>query len=128
MADFVDVNVGAVDLDLEGEDPGAEDFDGVEYLEAVLLVGEAVFQDFLDVLLQIGDFVAEPMVLEFHRIGHLLVLLAARLPVLLLADVGSGDEHAVLVFAARFDGLLDDLGVTWGTVSLTRSDSPVSSG
>ena len=120
MADFVDVDVGAADLYLEGEDPRAEHFDGVEDFGPLLLVRDAVLEYFLDVLLQIGDFEAKAMVLKFHGIGHPLVLQAAGLPVLLLADVRGRDEHAVLVLAARFNRLLDYLGRSFCTVSLTR--------
>ena len=77
-------------------------------------------------MLEKGDLVAEAVVLELHRVGQLLALLAAGLPVLLLANVGGRDQHAVLVLAALFDRLLYDLGGASRTVSLSLSVRPLS--
>lgn len=68
------------------------------------------------------------MILQLEGTRQFFVPQAAGLPVLLLGDVGGRDEDALVVLAAGLDGLLDDLTRDWGTVSLTRSLRPVSSG
>jgi len=110
LANFIEVDVWCIDFDLKSEDPCAQSSDSIDYLGSLFLVGLAVLDHFFNVLLQVGYLIAEPVVLQFHRMWHFLILLATSLPVFFLANVWSCDKDTIFILPAVFDGFLYDLG------------------